>query len=190
MDFATITDNVNVILKTAGVEGGTTDAYKDIPSVDAQREIIVSHMKSDYSDKTLKALNAKAFADTANTYRNMTTSTEGDIEKLRSNASDLETKVNTREKDLKASSQRTLILQVLAGTIALVVAVYYMFGSSEYVHSLALACLVVGFGYAMYLRGSGDTKTIVNYLDEPIKAPTLSELSKFFNIMTTSSGTE
>lgn len=185
MDFATITDNVNVILKTAGVEGGTTDAYKDIPSVDAQREVIVSHMKSEYSDKTLKALNAKAFADTANTYRNFTTSTEGEIETLRSNASEIEMKINTREKDLKASSERTLVLQVLAGTIALVVAVYYMFGSSEYVHSLALACLVVGFGYAMYIRGSGDTKTIVNYLDEPVKAPSLSELSKFFNIETT-----
>ena len=185
MDFGTITNNVNTIIKTSGGGGGTTDAYKDIPAMDTQREIIVSHMKSDYSDKTLKMLNAKAFADTARTYKNLTTSTGGEIETIRSHASNLESKINTRKSDLKISSGRTIVLQVLAGTIALVVAIYAMFSSSQYVHTLALTCLIAGFGYALYLRGqSGDVKTTVKYLDAPVKTPTLSDLSKYFNIKT------
>jgi len=153
MDFATITENANSIIKTAAREGGTTDAYKDIPSVDAQREIIVSHMKSEYSDRTLNMLNAKAFADTSNTYKNLTTSTEGEIEKLRSNASEIETKLHGREVDLKTSKSRTTILLVLAITVAAVVAVYSVLSSSEYVHAFAITCLGIGFGYALYLRG-------------------------------------
>ena len=153
MDFATITDRTNSIIKTAAGKGGTTDAYKDIPSVDAQREIIVSHMKSEYSDRTLNMLNAKAFADTANTYKNLTTSTEGEIEKLRSNASEIETKIHGREADLKNSKSRTTILLVLAITVAAVVAIYSVLSSSEYVHAFAITCLAIGFGYALYLRG-------------------------------------
>ena len=154
MDFATITDQVGSILKSAGRTGGNTKAYVDIPTVDAQREVIVSHLKSNYGTQTSEMLNAKAFVDTANVQRNLLRSTEGEIQKLNSHASSLETKVHTREADLKLSSGRTLILQVLGATIAIVVAVYSVFGSLEYVHAVALSCLAAGFGYALYLRGN------------------------------------
>ena len=181
MDFATITDSVNSIIKSAGREGGTTDAYKDIPSVDAQREIIVSHMKSDYNDNTLKMLNAKAFADTANTYKNLTTSSEGEIEKLRSHASELETKIHTRETDLELASSRSTILIVLAITISIVVAIYSVMSEFEYVHAIALTCLAVGFGYTLYLRGQPASapidmiESIKKLLTSSVKIPARSE---------------
>jgi len=172
MDFATITDNVNSIIKTAGVKGGNTGDYKNIPSVDAQREIIVSHMQSEYNDKTIRMLNAKAFGDTAKTYKNMLKSTEGEVQKLSSHASELETKVHTREADLKLSESRTAILQVLAGSVAITIAIYAMLGSSEYVHAIALMCLAIGFGYAMYIKGEPDAKVddIVNRINDLLKS--------------------
>ena len=59
MDFATITNNANSIIKTGGSAGGDTSAYKGLEPVDSQREIIVSHLKSEYSNKTIQAINAK-----------------------------------------------------------------------------------------------------------------------------------
>jgi len=179
MDFATITNNVNSIIKTSGKEGGTTDAYKDIPSVDAQREIIVSHMKSEYNDKTLKMLNAKAFADTANTYKNLKTSTEGEIEKLRSHASELETKIHTREDDLKNSSSKSLVLQILLMTLASVIGVYYTMRGFEYVHAIALGCILIGFGYSQYVQAHPGTtaadifNSVGNFLSAKASIPTL-----------------
>jgi hypothetical protein len=178
MDFSTITANVDSIIRSSAKEGGTTDAYKDIPSVDAQREIIVSHMKSDYSDKTLKMLNAKAFADTANTYKNLATSTEGEIEKLRSNASELETKIHTRESDLKLNESRKNSLLVFAITVGIVVGVYSAMSGFEYVHAIALTCLAIGFGYMLYLRDHPESSPIelvtstTKLLSSPVKIPT------------------
>lgn len=156
MDFATITDSVNSLIKTAAGTGGNMSSYKDIPSVDSQREIIVSHMKSDYDDKTLNMLNSKKFAESANTFKNLLNSTEGEVQQLHSHAAELETKLHSREADLKLSSSRTTILQILLITIGAVVAIYSVFGWSSYVHLVALASLLSGFGYALYLRQSSN----------------------------------
>jgi len=153
MDFATITNNANSIIKTAGGPGGDTGAYKGLEPVDSQREIIVSHLKSEYSDKTIQSINGKMFTDTAKTYKNMLTTNEGEVQKLNSHASELEVKINKREAQLKSSTSKTLVLQVLALTLIVVVAVYSVMGGSPYVHATGFGCIVVGFGYAMFLNG-------------------------------------
>lgn len=153
MDFATITNNANSIIKTGGGAGGDTGAYKSLEPVESQREIIVSHLKSEYSDKTIQAINAKVFTDTAKTYKNMLTTNEGEVEKLNSHASELEVKINKREAQLKSSTSKTLVLQVLALTLAVVVGVYSVLGGSPYVHGVGLACIAAGFGYALFLNG-------------------------------------
>jgi hypothetical protein len=152
MDFATITNNANSIIKTAGGAGGDTTAYQSLEPVDSQREIIVSHLKSEYSDKTIQAINAKVFTDTAKTYKNMLTTNEGEVQKLNSHASELEVKINKREAQLKSSTSKTLVLQVLALTLGAVVAVYTVLGGSPYVHAIGLACVLGGFGYALLLN--------------------------------------
>ena len=153
MDFATITNNANSIIKTAGGSGGDMNAYQNLEPVDSQREIIVSHLKSEYSDKTIKAINAKVFTDTAKTYKNMLKTNEGEVEKLNSHASELEVKINKREAQLKSSTDKTVTLQVLAGTLAVVVAVYTVMRASPYVHAIGLAFIAVGLGYALLLNG-------------------------------------
>jgi hypothetical protein len=153
MDFATITNNANSIIKTGGGAGGDTGAYKSLEPVESQREIIVSHLKSEYSDKTIQAINGKMFTETAKTYKNMLTTNEGEVEKLNSHASELEVKINKREAQLKSSTSKTLVLQVLALTLVVVVGVYSVMGGSPYVHAAAFGCIVVGFGYALFLNG-------------------------------------
>lgn len=153
MDFATITNNANSIIKTGGSAGGDMSAYQTLEPVDAQREVIVSHLKSEYSDKTIQAINGKVFTDTAKTYKNMLTTNQGEVEKLKSHASELEVKINKREAQLKTSTSKTLVLQVIALTLGAVVAVYTVLGGSPYVHAAGLACIVVGFGYALFLNG-------------------------------------
>lgn len=153
MDFATITNNANSIIKTGGGAGGDTGAYTGLEPVESQREIIVSHLKSEYSDKTIQAINAKVFRDTAKNYKNMLTTNEGEVEKLNSHASELEVKINKREAELKSSTSKTLVLQVLAFTLAVVVAVYSLLGGSPNVHGIALTCIAAGFGYALFLNG-------------------------------------
>jgi len=152
MDFATITTRLDSFLKGSGRQGGTISGYAAIEADDTARDELVSKLKKTYGDQTKNMVTGKMFSDTAKTHKNLAIDTAGDLQKITSQASELETKVHTRQADLAKSAKRTSILQILCITILACVAVYSMAGTTPYVHGVALGVLLVGFVLAITLQ--------------------------------------
>ena len=165
MDYRRVGDSINTLLKTAVPEGGSTSKYDKIPLVDDSREVIVSHIKSTYTTETGEMINGKEVIDTANTYKNMLKSSEGQLEGIKIRTRTLEAEVSKEKDNVKKSKQVNTMLQILFWTIIAVVAVYAIGGS--WVHGIGLVVLIVGFGFVLYSRGEtgiGDFSSIKQWI--------------------------
>lgn len=151
MDYDKVSQSITTLLKTAVPEGGTTSSYDKIPAVDEQRELIVSHIKSTYTSDTGEMINGKEFVDTANTYKNMLKSAEGQLETIETRTSQLESEISKKRDSIERSKHINNILKILFVTIVLVI-VNYVIGSA-WVHGIAFVILLIGFGIALYTRG-------------------------------------
>jgi hypothetical protein len=151
MDYRRVGDSINTLLRTAVPEGGSTSKYDKIPLVDDGREIIVSHIKSTYTTETGEMINGKEVIDTANTYKNMIKSSEGELEEIKLKAKTLEAEIVKEKEHVKSSKQTNTILQILFWTIVVVIANYSIGGS--WVHGIGFLVLIIGFGFALYSRG-------------------------------------
>ena len=151
MDYRQVGDSISTLLKTAAPEGGSTSRYDRIPLANDSREIIVSHIKSTYTTETGEMINGKEVIDTANTYKNMLKSSEGELESIKSKEKTLEAEIAKEREHVKRSKQTNSMLQILFWTIIAVIGVYAVGGS--WVHGIGLAVLLVGFGFVLYSRG-------------------------------------
>lgn len=151
MDYEKVSQSIATLLKSATPEGGTTKDYGKIPAVDEQRDIIVSHLKSTYTTETGEMLNAKEFVDTANTYRNMLTSAEGEIETIQTREKTLEGEITKQKESIQKSKNVNNVLKILIVTILVTIVIYVLLGS--WAHILAFIVLLIGFGIALYTRG-------------------------------------
>jgi hypothetical protein len=151
MDYRRVGDSINTLLRTAVPKGGSTSKYDTIPLADDTREVIVSHIRSTYTTETGEMINAKEVVDTANTYKNMLKSSEGELEGIKVKANTLEAEISKEKENVKRSKQTNTMLQILFWTIVAVIAVYAVGGS--WAHGIGLAVLLVGFGFVLYSRG-------------------------------------
>jgi hypothetical protein len=155
MDYRQVGDSISTLLKTAVPEGGSTSKYDKIPLADDGRDIIVSHMKSTYTSETGEMINGKEVIDTANTYKNMLKTSEGELQAIKTQAQTLESEISKEKEHVKKSKETNKILQILFWTIMAVIAVYSIGGS--WVHGAGLAILLAGVGIVLYTRGEKDT---------------------------------
>lgn len=151
MDYDNVSQSIATLLKSAVPEGGTTQNYDKIPAVDEQRDIIVSHLKSTYTTETGEMINAKEFVDTANTYRNMVRSSEGELETIQTRTRTLETEITKEKESIQNSKQVNNILKILFITVLLVIVNYAIGG--PWVHAIGFIILIIGFGVSLYTRG-------------------------------------
>lgn len=151
MDYAKTTDAVNILLKSAAPEGGTTKDYDKIPGVDSQRDLVVSHLKSTYTTETGEMLNAKEVVDSANTYKHMLNSSNEELGNTRQKIKRIEARIATTKADLKKAEKVKNVLQVLTLTVVIAIGVYLGLGS--WGHTPAFFVLLAGFGYVLYTRG-------------------------------------
>lgn len=165
MDYRLVGDSINTLLRTAVPEGGSTSKYDKIPLVDDSREVIVSHIKSTYTTETGEMINGKEVIDTANTYKNMLKSSEGELEGIEVKAKTLEAEISKEKQNVKRAKEANNMLQILFWTIIAVIAVYSIGGS--WVHGVGFAVLLVGFGFVLYSRGEtgiGDFSSIKQWI--------------------------
>jgi len=151
MDYRRVGDSINTLLRTAVPEGGSTSKYDKIPLVNDSREVIVSHIKSTYTTETGEMINGKEVIDTANTYKNMLKTSEGELEGIKAKARTLEAEISKEKENVKRAKEVNNMLQILFWTIIAVIAVYSVGGS--WVHGVGFAVLLVGFGFVLYSRG-------------------------------------
>jgi hypothetical protein len=151
MDYRQVGDSISTLLRTAVPEGGSTSKYDKIPLVNDSREVIVSHIKSTYTTETGEMINGKEVIDTANTYKNLLKSTEGELEGIKVKAQTLEAEISKEKENVKRAKETNNMLQILFWTIIAVIAVYSIGGS--WVHGVGFAVLLVGFGFVLYSRG-------------------------------------
>lgn len=151
MEFAKATDSINTILKTAVPAGGTTTQYDQLPAVDAQRDLIVSHVKCTYTSDTGEILNSKEFVDTSNTYKNMLTTQTNELEESRGKIKRLEDNVKKGSTEVEKIERTTRILLILLITISITIGLYILGG--QYVHGIAFLILISGFMIVLYTRG-------------------------------------
>jgi hypothetical protein len=151
MEFAKATDSINTLLKSATPEGGTTTQYDKIPGMDAQRDLIVSHIKCAYASDTGEMINTKEFVDTSKTYKNMLTTIEGELDASRNKLRKLEKNVKNASVEADKTERTNRILLTLLITVTIAVALYIMLGS--WGHGLVFLILVGGFMFALYTRG-------------------------------------
>ena len=165
MDYRQVGNSISTLLRTAVPEGGSTSKYDKIPLVDDSREVIVSHIKSTYTTETGEMINGKEVIDTANTYKNMIKSSEGELEGIKTKAKLLEAEISKEKENVKRSKQTNNMLQILFWTIIAVIGVYSIGGS--WVHGVGFAVLLVGFGFVLYSRGEtgiGDFSSIKQWI--------------------------
>jgi len=151
MDYAKVTDAVNILLKTAAPEGGTTKDYDKLPGVDAQRDLVVSHLKSTYTTETGEMLNAKEVVDSANTYKHMMDSSTDELGNTRAKIRTLTEKIATTQTDLEKAQKIKNVLQILTVTVVITIGVYIGMGS--WGHTPAFFVLLAGFMYVLHTRG-------------------------------------
>jgi len=151
MDYRRVGDSINTLLRTAVPEGGSTSKYDKIPLVNDSREVIVSHIKSTYTTETGEMINGKEVIDTANTYKNMLKTSEGELEGIKVKAQTLEAEISKERENVKRAKETNNMLQILFWTIIAVIAVYSVGGS--WVHGVGFLILIIGFGIALYSRG-------------------------------------
>lgn len=151
MDYEKVSQSITTLLKSAVPEGGTTKDYDKISAVDEQRDIIVSHLKSTYTTETGEMLNAKEFVDTANTYRNMARSSDGNIETIQTEEKTLEGEITKQKESIQKSKNVNNILKILIVTVLVSIVIYVLLGS--WAHIIAIVILLTGFGIALYTRG-------------------------------------
>ena len=151
MDYLKKSQDIATLLKSAAPEGGTTAAYDKIPTADEDRELIVSHLKSTYTSETGEMLSAKEFVDTANTYKNMMKGADDELKNTRDKVKELREKIQVAETEVGKSESIKNILLILAVSVVIAVALYFVGG--EMSHGIALVALVCGFWYATYTRG-------------------------------------
>ena len=165
MDYRQVGNSISTLLRTAVPEGGSTSKYDKIPLVDDSREVIVSHIKSTYTTETGEMINGKEVIDTANTYKNMIKSSEGELEGIKTKAKLLEAEISKEKENVNRSKQTNNMLQILFWTIIAVIGVYSIGGS--WVHGVGFAVLLVGFGFVLYSRGEtgiGDFSSIKQWI--------------------------
>jgi len=155
MDYRRVGDSINILLRTAVPEGGSTSKYDKIPLADDGRDIIVSHMKSTYTSETGEMINGKEVIDTANTYKNMLKTSEGELEDIKARSRTLKAEISKEKENVKRSKQTNNMLQILFWTIIAVISVYSIGGS--WVHGVGFAVLLGGFGYVLYSRGESES---------------------------------
>ena len=158
MDYDKVSKSVMTLLKTAVPEGGSTKDYDKIPAVDEQRELILSHIKSTYVSDTGEMINAKEFVDTSKTYKNMLKSGEGELETVQTRTKQLEAEISKKKDSIETSKHINNVLKILFVTILLVIVNYAIGG--EWVHSIGLLILLIGFGIVLYTRGE---KSIIDF---------------------------
>jgi hypothetical protein len=151
MDYRQVGDSISTLLRTAVPEGGSTSKYDKIPLANDSREVIVSHIKSTYTTETGEMINGKEVIDTANTYKNMLKTSEGELEGIKVKAQTLEAEISKEKENVKRAKETNNMLQILFWTIIAVIAVYSVGGS--WVHGVGFAVLLVGFGFVLYSRG-------------------------------------
>jgi hypothetical protein len=151
MDYAKTTDAVNILLKSAAPEGGTTKDYDKISGVDGQRDLVVSHLKSTYTTETGEMLNAKEVVDSANTYKHMLNSSNEELGNTRHKIKRIKEKIASTKIDLEKAEKIRNILQILTVTVVVAIGVYLGLGS--WAHTPAFFILLAGFGYVLYTRG-------------------------------------
>jgi hypothetical protein len=151
MDYRQVGDSISTLLRTAVPEGGSTSKYDKIPLVNDSRDVIVSHIKSTYTTETGEMINGKEVIDTANTYKNMLKTSEGELEGIKARANTLEAEISKEKENVKRAKETNNMLQILFWTIIAVIAVYSVGGS--WVHGVGFAVLLVGFGFVLYSRG-------------------------------------
>jgi hypothetical protein len=151
MDYRQVGDSINTLLRTAVPEGGSTSKYDKVPLANESREVIVSHIKSTYTTETGEMINGKEVIDTANTYKNMLKTSEGELEDIKAKAQTLEAEISKEKENVKRAKEANNMLQILFWTIIAVIAVYSVGGS--WVHGVGFAVLLVGFGFVLYSRG-------------------------------------
>jgi hypothetical protein len=96
-------------------------------------------------------INGKEVIDTANTYKNMLKTSEGELEDIKAKANTLEAEISKEKENVKRAKEANNMLQILFWTIIAVIAVYSVGGS--WVHGVGFAVLLVGFGFVLYSRG-------------------------------------
>ena len=151
MEFAKATDSINTLLKSATPEGGTTSQYDKIPGMDAQRDLIVSHIKCAYASDTGEMVNTKEFVDTSKTYKNMLTTIEGELDSSRNKLRQLKKNISKTNEEVQKTERTNRILLILLLTVTAAVATYILLGS--WGHGLVFMILVGGFMFALYTRG-------------------------------------
>jgi len=151
MDYRQVGDSISTLLRTAVPEGGSTSKYDKIPLANDSREVIVSHIKSTYTTETGEMINGKEVIDTANTYKNLLKTSEGELEDIKVKAQTLEAEISKEKENVKRAKEANNMLQILFWTIIAVIAVYSVGGS--WVHGVGFAVLLVGFGFVLYSRG-------------------------------------
>jgi hypothetical protein len=151
MDYRQVGDSISTLLRTAVPEGGSTSKYDKIPLANDSREVIVSHIKSTYTTETGEMINGKEVIDTANTYKNLLKTSEGELEGIKVKAKTLEAEISKEKENVKRAKEANNMLQILFWTIIAVIAVYSVGGS--WVHGVGFAVLLVGFGFVLYSRG-------------------------------------
>ena len=153
MDYAKVTDGIITLVKSAVPENTDTRKYGEIPEMDKQRDVIVSHLKSTYDSDTQQQLNAKEFVDTAKTYKNMMVSEEGEHDRLKQKMKELESKIQANKDELESSLKVRRVLQILLATATVTLGLYIVGGSFRFVHTLAFFVLLAGLMVVLYSRG-------------------------------------
>lgn len=151
MDYNKVSQSITTLLKSAVPEGGNTKQYEQIPAVDEQGDIIVSHLKSTYTTETGEMINAKELVDTSTTYKNMLKVAEGEIETIQARTQTLESAITKQKSYIEKSKSVNNILQILLATVFLVIVNYAIGG--PWVHAIGFILLIIGFGVALYTRG-------------------------------------
>ena len=151
MDYEKTTDAINILLKSAAPEGGTTKDYEKIPGLDEQRDVVVSHLKSTYTTETGEMLNAKEVVDSANTYKHMLNSSNEELGNTRHKIKKIKERIASTKIDLEKAEKIRNILQILTLTVVIAIGLY--FGLGYWAHTPAFFILLAGFGYVLYTRG-------------------------------------
>jgi hypothetical protein len=157
------------------LDGPTPDAAM-LTSLDAERDLIVGHLANDFSVTTSRAIQNKNQVDIANTLRRRVKDVEGKKTSLQGMIASATSDLSSAKQNLNLQLSKQKIAFEMLSVFAITIVIYILFGSSSYVHIIALVVVGLGFLYILtynaYHLGS---------IGEDVGSTTLSFLGSLFS---------
>lgn len=173
-EFSGPTTLINNIIN--GPQTGTPDTtLASLTPLEQERDLIVGHLANDFKQLTSQAVQSKSQVDGINGLRSRIKDLDGKKTSLQGMVQNATSELSSAKQNLNIQLAKQKIAFELLSVFAVTIVIYIMFGSSSYVHMIALVVVVFGFLYILNFNAYR-----LGAIGEEVGSTTLTFLGKLF----------